>query len=359
MTQLRAPGPRSRRPKAPARQRPRRLALRLLLGTSLSLALLALFVRQVDIRTAVGDVSRLSPLTICAAVGLILASLAVMAVRWHLLLLAAGSSVGIRRLVAPVCFGRGANNLVPARGGDLLRIESLRQRERLRFWLVAGTLVAERILDGVVLACWILLGGLLLGRHGIILATGAVVLAGALIAGALLTLALAQPERADRLVRLALLRLPRRWRRRAYVASGRFAAGLRAFRRSGLLLLAFGATVLMWLLEVAMYALVARDLGLALDTGAFFLLHGAGNVALALPSAAAGIGTFDFVVLVVARRVGVPEADVGGYVLALHALDVLPITLLALILLRTSLPAFFTLSQPRGRRRRRRADQSA
>jgi hypothetical protein len=51
-----------------------------------------------------------------------------MTLRWKYLLSGAGYRVDKRRLFSTIAVGRGANNLLPARGGDLLRIESLRER---------------------------------------------------------------------------------------------------------------------------------------------------------------------------------------------------------------------------------------
>jgi hypothetical protein len=70
-----------------------------------------------------------------------------------------------------------------------------------------------------------------------------------------------------------------------------------------------------------------------------------GNLALAVPATAAGIGTFDYLTLVAAKGIDVPTDKATAYVLTMHALTVLPITLLGGFLL---LPAF-----PRAFRRRR------
>ena len=81
-----------------------------------------------------------------------------MALRWRILLDGAGYRVSLRSLFSSVCVGRGANNILPARGGDLIRIESMRELAHIPAFVTAGTLFAERLLDGVVLAAWIVFG---------------------------------------------------------------------------------------------------------------------------------------------------------------------------------------------------------
>ena len=105
----------------------------------------------------------LPPWTLFASLGLIGANVAFMTLRWRYLLQGAGYTCAVRKLFATIAVGRGANNILPARGGDLLRIESMRERQIPAF-VTAGTLFAERLLDGVVLSAWILLGALLIGQ---------------------------------------------------------------------------------------------------------------------------------------------------------------------------------------------------
>ena len=77
-----------------------------------------------------------------------------------------------------------------------------------------------------------------------------------------------------------------------------------------------------------MYALVGHAYDLELEVGAYFLLEGIGNLALAVPATAAGIGSFDYLTLLAARDIDVREDTATAYVLTMHALTVLPVTIL-------------------------------
>ncbi len=220
----------------------------------------------------------------------------------------------------------------------------MRERQIPAF-VTAGTLFAERLLDGVVLSAWILLGALLIGQGGAMLLTGIALSAGSVLGVFLVALAARDTERTERFVWRATRRLPERWHRRVTRAAAHFVDGLGAFR-GGMRVLIFATSVAMWLADVAMYYVVGEAFDLDLDVGAYFLLEGIGNLALAVPATAAGIGTFDYLTLLAAKGVDIPEAQATAYVLTMHALTVVPITILGAVLVRPAFPGLF-----RGRKR--------
>ena len=65
--------------------------------------------------------------SIAAALGFVLANSAFIALRWRYLFAAARYSTTARGLFPIFCVGAAANNVIPARGGDLLRIASARR----------------------------------------------------------------------------------------------------------------------------------------------------------------------------------------------------------------------------------------
>ena len=305
------------------------------------LAFLALFLREVDLGEAWTLIRELPAVTVVAAVGLVLVNVAVMSLRWRSLLAGAGYQVPLRTLFATVSVGRAANNVIPARGGDLLRIESMREVAGVPAFVTAGTLFAERLLDGVVLAVWILAGALAVGTGGVPLLTGIALSAGTAVGVVLVTAAARRPDTATRLVGRATRRLAPRWHERVSRSAGHFLTGLGAFRDGRRLASVLGTSAAMWLADVAMFALVGRAYGLDLGLGAYFLLEGIGNLALAVPTTAAGLGTFDYITYLIARRVDVDEHTATAYVLTMHALVVLPVTVLGALLLRPALPRLF------------------
>jgi glycosyltransferase 2 family protein len=318
----------------------RRYLFRFVLGSAATGAFLWLFLRQVDLGDAWSEITSLPGWTLLAALGLILVNVSFMTLRWKYLLSGAGYTLRKRKLFSTIAVGRAANNVLPARGGDLLRIESLREQQVPAF-VVAGTLFAERLLDGVVLSVWILLGALMLGEGGPVLLTGIALSAGTALGVALVSLAARDSERTEGFVWRMTKWLPPRWHTRAARAAAHFVEGLGAFRGRRRVFLVFATSAGMWLADVAMYYIVGNALDVDVGIGAFFLLEGVGNLALAVPATAAGIGTFDYLTLVAAQGIDIPTNTATAYVLTMHALTVVPITLLGAILVSPAFPRLF------------------
>ena len=319
----------------------RRNLVRLLIGSAATGFFLWLFLEEVDLGEAWSKIIQLPGWTMLGALALVLANIFLMTLRWRLLFEGAGYRVSLRELFSGVCVGRGANNLLPARGGDLLRIESMRELRYVPAFVTAGTLFAERLLDGVVLAAWIVLGAALVGVGGAMLFTGIALTVGTAVGVVLVAMAARDPERAEQLVWRATRRLPPRWHTRVARATAHFVEGLGAFTVRRRLFLLLTASAAMWLADVAMYAVVGDAYGLGIGIGGYFLLEGIGNLALAVPTTAAGLGTFDYLTLLSARAIDVPADKATAYVLTMHALTVLPVTLLGALLVRPAFPRIF------------------
>jgi uncharacterized membrane protein YbhN (UPF0104 family) len=76
---------------------------------------------------------------------------------------------------------------------------------------------------------------------------------------------------------------------------------------AGVLLAALGTSAGIWFADVVIYGAVARGFDLDVSLAATLLLVGAGNLALAVPGAAAGLGSFELVTLAGAHE-GVPAS---------------------------------------------------
>jgi uncharacterized protein (TIRG00374 family) len=318
----------------------RRNLIRFVVSSAATAAFLILFLREVDLREAWREITSLPGWALIAALGLILANILIMTIRWRFLLEGAGYSCATRKLFSTIAVGRGANNILPARGGDLLRIESMRERQ-IPVFVSAGTLFAERLLDGVILATWILLGALLLGETGIMLLTGIALSAGTALGVFLVALAARDRDRTEKFVWKRTRRLPSRWHTRVNRATAHFVEGLGAFRGRSRVGMVFATSAAMWLADVAMYYVVGQAFDLDLGVGGYFLLEGIGNLALAVPATAAGIGTFDYLTLLATKEVDVPGDKATAYVLTMHALTVIPVTILGAVLVRPAFPRLF------------------
>lgn len=311
--------------------------LRLLSVVGVTTIFLLLFIRQVDTGAAVHELSRLPFWAVLGTLAALAANLGLVCLRWRLLLGGAGVQVRGGRLFVALAAGTGANNVLPARAGDVLRIETVRDEGAPAF-LVAGTLFAERLLDGIVLSAWLLIGTLLLGTGGPLLITAGALAAGSGLGLALVAFAAARPAAAAVLGRRVGKLLPARFAKRAECAATSFLQGLASLRSGRGLALVLAASAGIWLADLAVYAAIGAGLGVGAGPAGYLALEGVGNLALAVPATAAGIGSFDYLTLMTAGALDVPTAKGAGFVVAVHAFTVVPVTLLGLLLLERALP---------------------
>jgi hypothetical protein len=275
----------------------------------------------------ISSLASLPPTSVLAAVGATMAGVMLGAVRWRSLLAAGGVQAPAARLFEALTIGSAVNNLVPARGGDAVRVESAHQLTGAPRLAVAGTMLSERILDGFVLALLIVAGAFLEGVGGAFLWVGAALAGGIAVAA------------------FVLGRLGER------VLQGRLAGferGFAVFRTTRVVAPALVVTAGIWLADVVMYGALARGFHLELSVAQILLLVGAGNLALAIPGAAAGIGSFELVTLAGAHGIGVGGPELAAFVLAVHAVIVLPPTLTGAMLARVALPKAFRLGREPG-----------
>ena len=319
----------------------RQTLIRLAIGSAATGSFLWLFLKTADVGAAWRQMRRLPGGYVVAALALILVNYAFTALRWRYLFDAARIRLTARGLFPTLCVGCGANNILPARGGDLLRIASLRDKHGVPAFIVAGTLFAERLLDGLVLATWILLGAVVIGETGIMLLTGIALASGAMLGVVLVVLGSRAPERVETAVWRLTRRLPVRWHSHIGRSTANFVEGLSAFRARGPLFRILWTSFAIWLADFGMYYVVGRAYHLDVGAGAYFLLEGIGNLALGVPATAAGLGSFDYLTFLSADALDVAKGPATAYVLTVHAFTVVPITVLGALLVHPAFPRLF------------------
>ncbi|MBM4416532.1 MAG: flippase-like domain-containing protein, partial [Chloroflexi bacterium] len=176
---------------------------RIAVGLFVSGAFLALLLRQVD-RAELGDaLAAIDTRWLVAAFAVELGALWVRALRWRLVL---DGTVRIRTREAwsLVVIGYAANNVLPVRAGELVRAQLLHEAHAVSRLAALGTIVVERILDGLVLALLLAATIAVAGGNPLLRAVAALAVGGFLAATALVAVLALRPGASAALV--ALLR---------------------------------------------------------------------------------------------------------------------------------------------------------
>jgi len=210
------------------------------------------------------------------------------------------------------------NNVLPARAGDAIRVVLMAPRANTSNRTVVGTLVAERILDVVVLlVLFVVVGYGLLGEVGGSSVELIVVVA---IVGISFAAVLWRFIRKNERLHGAL----------APIASATL--GLRKAHH-GLRLL--GMTLVIWAIEAAVWMSVGAAVGFGMDPIEGLYLVALASVFSMIPSGPGYAGTQDAAVAIGIKAIGGTGGIKVGYLLMLRFVIVVPITLLGLILMIT------------------------
>jgi uncharacterized protein (TIRG00374 family) len=302
---------------------------RVWVGLAASAVFFVLLLRQVDARDLLDAIAEVQPGWLIVALAVYLAGLWVRALRWRLILRPHVEVAG-RDAFALLVIGYAANNVLPVRAGEFVRAGLLQQRHEAPWATGLGTIVVERILDGLVLASLLAGTVALAGGDGLLRTLALIALLGfAAIAAMLVLLGRTSGHRARRLMPL----VPSRFRSRIEATLARFAVGLTALHGARVWTALVAFSVATWGLEAATYWLVGLAFGLPLDAPLYLGLCGAANLAIAAPSTAGGIGPFEYFAREVAVFYGAGVAAATAYALVLHVLILVPVVLLALVLL--------------------------
>jgi uncharacterized protein (TIRG00374 family) len=300
-------------------------ARRGVLGAILTVLLLAWALRDVSPSGVWAAMAGARPLWLLFAVSALLLSFAVRARRWQTLLGDFGRSAPFGALHSAVYVGFAANNLLPARAGEVLRAVALHRAGGVRLGPALGSVVAERVLDGF--AVLFVLGALFWGAD-LGLAAGArgdrVVFAGVAVLGlaAAVAVALRWPDALASGVEGVVGRVASEERARAArrgvagVLEG--LAGLRSARTG---VRAAAETLLMWGLISFTYwfSLLAFGLEGPGWTGGLWVMC-ATALAMAVPSAPGHFGTYEAGVRLALGVYGIHPDRMVAYAVGLHLL---------------------------------------
>jgi glycosyltransferase 2 family protein len=295
------------------------------LGLAVSVVCAYLVLRSVDLgQTA--DILRGARLQwLVLAVAALCGDLAFRAVRWRVLV-APIKRVPLRNLTEYMMVGYLANNILPARLGELVRSHYLGDREGISRSATLGTVVVERIVDTVVLVGIGAAAILVLHVRGIV---ASAVLVGVALAG-LLCVALVVALAAHKLPGAAAFgRMFSRWPRVQHIAL-RLRDGMRVAAMPSTVAVAAVLSVGAWTCTVFAFLAAGQALGIELTVGEGALLAAGTNLATAIPSGPGYLGTYEYAGKTIAAAFGLAAALGLALALLVHALTLVITTVAGL-----------------------------
>ncbi len=291
-----------------------RLVARGLLGLAVSVVAIWLALRAVDLDAALDIVRSASPAWIVGMLVLNVADVAIRGWRWQRLVRPV-RAVRYLPMFGYLLIGYLANNVLPARLGELVRSHYLGDREGISRTTALGTVVVERVIDT---ACVVLIAAvaiLALSVRGVLVSAVLVgaAFAGILVVGLAVLLVAHRLPFADRFEAL-IDRFPRARRLAARLREGLGVAG-----RPRTLVEAVTLTVAAWTASVLAFAAAGQAIGVELTLGQAGLLSAGVALATIVPSGPGYLGTFELAAVTVGAAVGVAPDDAFALALIVHA----------------------------------------
>lgn len=264
-------------------------------------------------------------------------------IRWQFLLRPV-ARVSTWRLYHVVIIGLMANNVLPARAGELVRAYILGERENVSKASALGTIAVDRLFDGLTLIPLLVVVAAFVGIDEEFplpivdmtidffqLAVVMAVLFGAMLA--VLFLLAFSPTWRDRADRLVMALTPARFRDSVDGLARSFFEGLDSLRSPADLAVAWIMSGISWGLEATMYYMVGLAFGMDAGFQYYLLATAAANLAISVLASQGGIGPFELVTKQTFIAAGATASAATAYAIGLHALVLLPVIALGLYFL--------------------------
>jgi uncharacterized protein (TIRG00374 family) len=289
-------------------------AARAVVGLVVSAAALALIVGQVDLSRTADILARASPGWIGVMLFFQVVDVGVRAVRWQRLV-APIHKVRFLPITGYLLIGYLANNVLPARLGELVRCHYLGDREGISRTTTLGTVVVERVVDTAVVVVVASVAILILHVRGLV---ASAVLIGLAVAG-LLVVALAVGVVAHRLPGAErVVAFAARWPRVTEVA-GKLRGGLAVASRPRTLAEALLLSFVAWGATVVAFAAAGQALDVHMTMAQASLLAAGVALASAIPAGPSNLGTFDLAAVAIAATFGLDRETALALALVAHA----------------------------------------
>ena len=323
---------------------------RLWLGIGVSVLFLVFLVWSIDREDLINALREANYLYVVPAVIIYFAGIYFRSFRWRYLL-SPLRSIPARRLYPVVVIGYAANNVMPARIGELIRAYYLAQREQFSGSTALATIGVERIYDGLTLVTLGVASALLLlllgefGSAGSAYRMTALVISGAtgviFLAGLVVVTLLAVKPGAFRVIDRALALLPSRLRPKAREIARSFILGLSILRSPKQHAVVAFRSLPVWAAECAVYLTIAYSFGINdyFDSLWAFLLAivlvtATSNLATGFPVSIGGIGPFELIAQQTLAGLGVDSSVAASYALVTHLVALwLPVNLAGFVLM--------------------------
>jgi len=302
--------------------------VKLLLCIIVSSVCLYLAVQGMNFEAAIEELKTTSFLPVLGAVFFLFLSHWIRAWRWGYLLLPV-KAISVLPLFRSTMIGFMGNFLFPFRAGEIMRAVSIGQNEKISTASAFGSIVLERVFDGMVLSLtpFVLLPVLNLPLW--VLRLNLALLALYVTGLVIVVVATRRGWAIGWLIRISSL-LPASIEIRLSSIAADFLQGMKGINRAGTLLRVCCLSLLCWLACGMYFFLLFDALDLHLSLWAALVLQVVIAIGIIIPAAPGYAGNFEYFTILGLALFGVPQEKAFAYALLAHIFQFIPVTAVGL-----------------------------
>ena len=287
-----------------------------------SVSFLFIALRQLQFADVWKALSQADYLWLVPAVCAYLGAFSFRLLRW-IILVRHEKKVSFFQLLPTMAIGRAANNLLPWRLGEGVRVILLERNNGIDYGTGTASLILERISDGISMLVFLLGAALLYGLPaGLPQQLFYIGLAffGSIIISIYLTILFPIPI--HRFVDILVNKvIPSRFRKPVLSFIDHLLTGVASIRSLKTVTLVLLTALMVWICELGVYRLVMNTFHFQITFYQLLLMSAAANLGTAIPSGVANLGTFDTPGFWVLTNIaGIHLNMAGSYMLVLHCL---------------------------------------
>src|SRR5216117_12022 len=310
-----------------------------LIGLAISVALLVWVLYRIDPRQVWSYAQHANFWLLLLAVVVATVTFPVRTIRWRLILRDGdGRPFPFMLLWHATTIGFMANNLLPARAGEVARAYVASRQLPVRFTTALGSIGVERVFDALIMLglMAVAIAAPSFPAHAVVngRSLSAIAASAAALFGVLLIMAFVMVHRPAPwlalLARIARRLLPAQAADRVIHGAEGLLAGLAVLKSPGRFAGVVFWSLVLWIKNAAAFAICFRAFGLDVPLEAALLLQGIIGFGVAVPSTPSFIGVFEAATLLTLQLYGVNSNLAVSYALTYHLTTFLPITLLGL-----------------------------
>ena len=298
-------------------------------GILISLGATWYIIEKFDIKGSWGIVKEASPLVIIFIVLVYLSTFGLRALRWKLMLLN-NPEISFKLLIESIIIGFAGNNVIPARGGEIVRMEYFSRQSATTRTTALTSIGLEKVLDATILLFFLFILNLWINDRNIIFFKITLIMSLIFIPLILFLLIL---KIKGTLIISWIKAKKFNYSELVIKHFERFQAALSFLKADVNTLKILIISMLIWIVEGSVFILVLKIVGLnesLISIG--FLALCIVNFGILVPSSPGYIGVFQGAIILALSSFRIPEQESIAAAIIIHSCQFFPTTFLGLII---------------------------